>query len=264
MLRVVVEAAARFRSARCVDAAAALAYTTLLALVPLAAIALAVATALPVFERFVAAVERFVTSTLVPEAAGRVIGVYLPQFAANAAGLTVIGSAALLVSALLLVHAIESAFDDIWRPARRRGWGRRLLLYPALLVFGPLLLGLGLWSASTAFGWLPGWLVPRPAGRQIAAQAVSLLLIVAAFTLLYRVLPNARVRWRHALIAAVLAGAGFEVARHAFGWFIVHVANYQLIYGAFAAFPIFLIWLFLCWLIVLAGAAVAAAASGRR
>lgn len=264
MLRVVVEAAARFRAARCVDAAAGLAFTTLLALVPLAAIAIAVATALPVFERFVAAVEGFVTSTLVPEAAGRVIGVYLPQFAVNAAGLTAIGSAALLVSALLLVHSIESAFDDIWRPARRRGWGRRLLLYPTLLVFGPLLLGLGLWSASTAFGWLPGWLVPAPDDRKFAAQAVSLLLIVATFALLYRVLPNATVRWRHALVAAALAGAGFEVARHAFAWFIVYVANYQLIYGAFAAFPIFLIWLFLCWLIVLAGAAVAASGAGRR
>jgi membrane protein len=82
---------------------------------------------------------------------------------------------------------------------------------------------------------------------------------VAAFMLMYVVVPNHRVRWRHALIGSVVAAILFEVAKRGFAWFVLSFATYRVIYGALAVLPMFLVWIYLSWMVVLLGAVVTAA-----
>jgi membrane protein len=80
------------------------------------------------------------------------------------------------------------------------------------------------------------------------------VLTCAALMLLYAVVPARRVEWRHAVLGGLLAGIGFEVAKRGFAIYLFRVPAYTLIYGAFATIPIFLIWLYLSWVVVLTGA----------
>jgi membrane protein len=92
----------------------------------------------------------------------------------------------------------------------------------------------------------------------VLLKPVPVLFTAAALTLLYTAVPARPVAWRHALIGAVLAALAIEGAKHGFAFYLTQVPTYRLVYGALAALPLFLIWIYLCWLIVLAGAAITA------
>ena len=89
-------------------------------------------------------------------------------------------------------------------------------------------------------------------------HVVTFLLAVAGFTLLYVIAPARPVRWRHALVGGLLAAAAFELTRAGFAWYVAHSPTYEILYGALAAVPVFMLWVFVFWMIVLAGAAVTA------
>jgi membrane protein len=256
--------ARRFREDRCARVAAALSFTTLLALAPLTAVTFAVFSALPAFKPWMQAVQEFIYGNFVP-AAGGVVSGYLQRFAANAGKLTFWGMLFLAIAAMTMLATIEQTFNDIWRVDRRRKHGYRFLAYGALLALGPILVGLSLALTS--------YIVSLPLfGRQSPLSEFRTLLLGAlpvgfeflAFLLLYRVVPNVPVRLKHALLGALVAVVLFEAAKRGFGQFMVSFSTYRKIYGALAALPVFLVWIFLSWTITLLGAIVAAVLPGWR
>lgn len=250
--------AARFQEARCRAAASNLAFTTLIAIVPLIAIAFAIVSVFPVFETLSDELQAFVAENLVPEAADRVVNVYLTEFAGNAAHVSAIGLALLVITGLVLVLAIESAFDDIWRTEQRGPRAKRLAVYSLLVTVGPLLIGASLWLTSLLVSWSMGWFDYLDDAMVLPLRLLPFGLTIVAFALLYFALPNEPVRFVDAAIGGLLAGVLFEVAKRAFGLYVTHIATYQAIYGAFATLPIFLIWVYLSWLVVLIGAVLVA------
>jgi membrane protein len=249
----------RFRDDKCFETAGALSFTTLFAIVPLLTAVLAMLSVFPVFSDLRSLFTGFVFRNFVP-AAGETVQGYLLQFAGNASRLTTLGVLALLVSALLMMASIEDRFNRIWRvPVRRKG-GARFLMYWAALTLGPLLIVAGVAASS--------WVFAQPLLHGAARQGLFGLNLIAvlpfattllALLLLYVLVPNCRVRWRDAVAGALVAALLFELARKGFGLYVQGVASYRQVYGALSAIPIFLIWVYLSWVIVLLGATLTAA-----
>lgn len=250
--------AARFAQDRCVQVAGNLTFTTLLALVPLFTIALTLFAAFPVFEDWSNAFKVFLLTTLVPEVSGKVITVYMQQFADNAARLTALGLVFLAVTALMLMVSIERVFNGIWRARRSRSVVQRLVIYWTTITVGPLLIGASLSLTS--------WLVTQSmlsvsavrGVQEVLLKLVPVVLNGAAFALLYLMIPNRRVLIKDALVGGMTAAIGFELMKRGFGVYVLLFPTYDLIYGTFATIPIFLLWIYLSWLVVLFGAVVVA------
>ncbi len=256
--------ARRFHADRCTRVAAALSFTTLLALVPLTAVAFALLAALPGFESWLQAIQKFIYSNFVP-ASGDVVSKYLQRFAANAGRLTVWGMLFLVATAYMVLATIEQTFNDIWHVTAKRRWWPRLLGYTVLMTLGPLLIGASLWLTSYLLS-LPlfGRHAPLGGFRGTVLSTLPVMFEFLAFLLLYRVVPNFPVKLKHALVGAVVAAALFELAKRGFGEFIVYFSTYKKVYGALAALPVFLLWIFLSWTITLLGAIVTAVLPGWR
>lgn len=235
--------------------AAALAYTTLLSLVPLLAVALAIFSAFPAFHDLTGRLQELLFETFVPGTSEAIIR-YLQEFSSKAAGLSTMGLLFLLFTALSLISTIDSTLNQIWRvPVNRPPW-LRFVIYWTVLTLGPLLVGMGL-AATTYLMSLP--LVEQlDEGVGLRPRLLSLLPLVlegTAFTLLYALVPVSRVPLRHALSGGLLAGLLFEGLKHGFAYYVTHFpTQQQAIYGAFASFPLFLLWIYISWVVVLLGA----------
>lgn len=260
-IRFVADRAAEDRLVR---VASSLTFTTLLSLVPLVTIAMASIASFPAFSPLATQFKIFLLTNMVPEVAGKVITVYMEQFAAAAARLTGFGIAFLGVTAMMLMLTIDNALNAIWRVTRPRALLQRLLIYWAVLTIGPALIGASISMSSWLVSASMGLTREMPALGSALLKAGSLLLSVLAFTLLYLVVPNRHVPWWHALTGGVVAAVAFEIMKRGFGFYIANFAAHRLIYGAFASIPIFLLWLYLTWLVVLSGAAIAAALASWR
>lgn len=250
----------RFGRDRCPQVAASLTYTTLLSLVPLITIALTLFSAFPVFEGLMVQFKIFLLTHMVPDVAGRIITVYMQQFSEKAARLTAVGIAFLAVTAIMLMVTIDLAFNAIWRVTRRRSLFKRLLNYWALLTLGPLLVGASLSLTSYLIGLSMGWGQVSQAG-EVLLKLMPVLLTTAAFSLMYLTVPNRYVPAFHAFIGGTVAAVLFEIMKKGFTLYITQFPAYTLVYGAFAAIPIFLLWIYLSWLVILVGAEVAASLS---
>jgi len=244
----------RFFEVHCETNASALAFSTLLAMVPLAAVVFASFSLFPEFESWSRKVEEFVYRNFVP-AAGDVIQSYLREFAGQAGKLTAVGLVFLIVSALLLLFTIEDTFHRIFRVERRRSIIQRMLAYWAVLTLAPLLIGASLSLSS--------YLISVAARSDQVVQNrllgwLPLVFELMAFVLLYTVAPNKSVRLRHAFTGALLAAILFEASKQGFAYFVLNFRSYEVIYGALATIPIFLVWIYLSWLVVLVGAVLVA------
>ncbi|WP_334133930.1 YihY family inner membrane protein [Tepidimonas sp.] len=239
-------------------AAGSLAFTTFISLVPLLTVALAVFAAFPAFGQVEARLQRWMIDSLVPDHIARQVSKYVWQFSAKAAQIGWAGALLLLASALALVLTIDRQLNDIWRVRRRRPLAQRVLVYWALLTLGPLVLAVALSASSYALSVSRGWLPLWHDGVQLALDVLGFAAVVAGMTALYRFVPNAPVRTRHALVGALFVSVAFEGAQQALGWYLQTVPTYSAVYGAFATLPILLIWLYLLWLIVLLGAVIVA------
>jgi len=255
-LRFVV---ARLRQDRCAEMAASLTFTTLLSLVPLLTIMLTVFTAFPVFADLAASFKSFLLSNLVPETGGRMITRYVEQFAESASRLTAVGVAALGITAMWMMLTIDNAFHRIFRASRQRRLLQRVLVYWAVITLAPVLVGASLSLTSWLAGLSMGNDQNLSAFNAIALKLFSVLLTSAAFTLLFRVVPNRYVPMTHAMIGGVIAAIAFEAMNRGFAYYITQFPTYKLVYGAFASLPIFLLWIYLSWLMLLFGAIIAAA-----
>lgn len=251
----------RFFEDRCPQAATSLAYTTLLSLVPLVTVAVTLFAAFPVFTDLMTQVKIFLLTNMVPEIAGKIITVYMVQFSEKAARLTMIGMAFLVVTALLLMQTIDRTFNTIWRVRQQRGMLHRFLTYWAVLTVGPLLLGASLSITYYLVTLSLGYVKHIPLIGEISLRLVPTLLMTLTFSLLYFAVPNRYVPFKHALAGGLVAGIGFELMKKGFAWYITSFPTYKLVYGAFAAFPIFLLWIYVSWLVILIGAVIAASLS---
>jgi membrane protein len=247
----------RFTEDRCLQTASSLTFTTLIALVPMITVALSVASAFPGFDSLLWTLRDFVVTNMLPESVSA-ISAYTRQFSENAARLTIVGVTVLGVTALLLMLTIDHAFNKIWRVSRPRPLLQRVLLYLTVLTVGPLLIGASLSLTSYLLTLSFDVLGELPAMKHAVLRFVPLLLTTLAFALLYLTVPNRRVLKRDALAGGIAAGAAFEVMKHAFGFYITQFPAYKLVYGAFAAVPIFLLWVYLSWLVVISGAVLVA------
>lgn len=242
------------RELRLQQTASSLTLLTLLAVVPMAAVGLLVLTALPAFGAMRASVQRFVSDNLFLPSFSETVTGYIEQFVAAADKLSVIGTAFFFATAMSAMLTIDRTMNDIWRTPRPRPLGQRLVLYWALLTLGPVLLGgaLGLQvRVATQLG------ETRALTGALAAGLPTVLGILG-LTLLYRLVPNERVRWRHALLGAFLAALLLEGLKRLLGLYITRFPSYTVVYGAFAALPLLLLWLVALWMSVILGALLAA------
>lgn len=243
----------QFYRQRGLQIASALAYTTLLSLVPLLTVMFAFAGGLPVFSNLGDAVQAFIFNNFVPSF-GSTVREYLGGFSENARKLTLTGLAVLVVIALMLMATIDNALNTIWRVSNRRSPVARFLLYWAMITLGPLLVGAGLVGTSyllalPAMSDLDGTFELR---RRLLGM-LPFLTTAMAFSLLYVLVPNCHVMRRHALVGGVAAAILFELAKTGFGVYVKSTST-EAIYGAIAVIPLFLVWIYLSWVIVLLGA----------
>jgi len=248
--------ARRLREDRGFETAGSLTYTTLLALVPLVAVALAIAAPFPAFDRAMNALGRFISANLLPSG-GAVVTREVSAFAAKAGELTRVGIAFLVVTSLLLMNTIDGALQRIFRVRRSRSLFRRLILYVVVLSLGPVLIGAGLWMTTQLVVNSFGWLELNEAGKAVL-RLLPFGFTWVALTLLYLMVPNRRVGLARAATGGFIAGVLFEFAKRGFGLYVANFPTYTLIYGALAVVPLLLLWMYLSWVIVLFGATMTA------
>lgn len=246
----------RFAENRCSDNAAALTYTTLFAVVPVMTVTYSMLSAIPSMQGVSDNIQDFIFSNFVPST-GEVIQSYLQNFSQQARKLTVVGVAFLVVTSFMMLKTIDKSLNQIWQVHKVRRGVNGFLLYWAILSLGPLFLGGGfLLTSYLASIKLVSDTTAMFGGEQWLLKVMPLLLSTLIFTLLYSAVPSRKVPVRHALAGAFFAAILVELAKGGFALFITLSPSYQLIYGAFAAVPLFLLWIYITWQIVLLGAVI--------
>lgn len=234
-----------------------LAYISLLSLIPLIAVMFSMLKAFPMFSQFRQNIEAFIYANVIPSR-GEEIQTYVSQFIGNTGGMTAVGISALVLVALLLIHNIDKTLNKIWRVTKRPRPIISFSIYWMILTLGPILFGSSIAVTSylirlTSFAedYTPGL-------STLLLSAVPYLMSLLAFFLLYLVVPNIKVRSRHAFFGALLAMILFELSKRGFAAYVTHFPAYDTIYGALALVPIMFVWVYLCWLVVLLGAELTA------
>lgn len=237
----------------CQKSAAALTYMTLFAIVPLMTVMYSMFSVIPAFDGVADRLQDLIFTNFVPEA-GHSVQEYLSGFSRQARTLTGIGVAILLITAYLMLTNIEKTFNDIWGVAKPRRGLSSFLLYWAVLSIGPLLLGAGLAASTYVFSLRIMVADHDTLGLGTALFGLLPLFTTSvAFTLLFIAVPNCRVPVKYGLIGGFTTACLFELLKYLFGLLVAN-SSFQLIYGAFAAVPLFLLWVNLVWTIILAGA----------
>jgi len=248
----------RLDDERLPQVAGSLTFTTVLALVPLLTIALAIFTTFPLFNTFRTSLEAYFVQSLMPKSIANTILENLNQFSSKATRLSAFGAVALMVTAIAMLGMIDRVFNDIWRVKKRRPWIKRLLVYWAVVTLGPLLIGISMTLTSHVFTATSGIVKSFPFVGGLFYTLTSIIFTTSAFSLLYLVVPNRFVEWRDAVWGGLVAAIAFEIAKRLFAAFITQFPTYKMVYGALAALPIFLVWIYVSWLIILGGAVIAA------
>lgn len=255
-IRILLAAIKRFAKLGHKTHAAALTYTTLFALVPLLTVTYSVLSMIPALQQGRGEIEQLLLGNLVP-ASGDTLMDYLYQFSEQARQLTSIGIVLLLITAFMMLRTIENSFNQVWQLKQGRKGLSSFLLYWAILSLGPLMLSAGL-AVSSYIGslglWREDW-VPS-SGILLLAIVIPYLTSFLAFTLIYWAVPNCKVPLKHAALGGAFVALLFEVGQEIFAEATTFFPSYQLIYGAFAAVPLFLLWLFVSWSVILFGAEV--------
>lgn len=239
----------QFFEDHCPSTAAALTYQTLFAIVPLLTLTYTVFSMFEAFADVGHTVEEFLFNNIVPENIS-VVQEYLRGFSDQARQLSLPSLALLAVTALLMLVTIEKTLNEIWRVKEPRHGFQRLLMYWAVLTLGPLLGGCALAISTYVFS-MP--LISDVTTSSGFLLFLPMLLGAACFTLIYVAVPNCRIPLGHAVIGGCSAALAFEMAKFLFGILVANT-NFAVIYGTFAVVPLLLLWIYLCWIIVLLGA----------
>lgn len=248
----------RFYRERLVQTAAALSFTTLLGIVPLIAVVTMLIDQFSFFAGLRVALEKFLLANLLPEKAGTIIAKYVGLFAHRAERISWLGTGILAGTALMQMLTIEHAFNGIWKVRTSRPFHKRLAIHVLALLLGPLAFGGSVagitYLASVSLGLVqePIWL------NALVFKVLPFVFLAALFGLLFWGVPNRRIQATHAAVGGLLAAAGFTLMQRLFGAYVLNFPTYTTIYGAFAAVPIFLTWLYCSWTVILLGALVTA------
>ena len=255
--------AKRFLADNLFQAAAALSYTTVFALVPLAMVVFGVLSAFPVFNEWKDQLSGYIFANFVPTAASS-LEQYIDRFAENVGQLTIAGVIALVVSLLVTLTSVETTFNHIWRVSSSRPKLSRFLVYWTVLTLGALMATASL-ALSARFFELP--LFATAEGQVLQAMALNITPVFIEFltiTAIYRVVPHRTISLRYAVAGALLATALLELVRWGLGIYLSSFDGYQKIYGALASLPIFLLWIYLGWVSILLGASFASSLAAFR
>lgn len=239
-----------------VQIASNLTFNTVLAIVPLLAVVLALFTAFPHFQEFSDALQVFMTQSLMPVDLSNNVMAYLNEFAAQASKLTTIGGAFLVVTVMLLIMTIDSALNAIWHVRKLRTVTNRILVYWALISLGPILMGASLWATAYLARESLGLVSQMPAILEFALKTVPVIITGLGLATLFVIVPNCKVNRSDALIGGFISALLLESMKFAFAFYVSRFTTYAVIYGAFAAIPVLLIWIYLSWLAVLVGALI--------
>ena len=249
----VVYTVRRFIGDGCPQSAAALTYMSLFAVVPMLTLMYSMFSLVPAFQELGGQVEEFIFSKFLPSS-GQEITQYLSEFSNQARKLSVAGVAIILVTALLMLSNIEKTFNHIWATTGGRKGLAGFLVYWAILSLGPLLLAVGMIMSTYLMSLR--LVVAEVDSLGVAALLFSYLpwlLTWLAFTLLYVAVPNCKVRVVYALFGGLITTLLFETAKALFGQLVAN-SIYTNVYGAFAVIPLFLLWIYLLWVLILFGA----------
>jgi len=244
----------RFQKDKCSSVAAELTVTSLLALVPLTTVVFSLLALIPNFQNMAGQLQQLMFEYFVP-ATGESVQNYLTEFVGKAKGMSGVGFLMLLATALLMMKTIDKSFNHIWQLKSKKSVLRTFLVYWAVLTLGPIFLGTGLLITS--------YLKSLPLFSDVVQQnsiwmrlALPMLMEAIAFALMFYVIPNRKIQLKHAVVSAVITAGFFELAKSGFGIFVEYFSTYQLIFGALATIPLFLIWVYFSWSIILLGAEV--------
>jgi len=237
--------------------AAGMSYTFLLALVPLLAIMFSLFTTFSAFENIKSGVEKFLFEQLVPARSQEILG-YINQFTAKTKTLGFVGMLGLVITAILLFDAVEEGFNAIWKVKARRTLGTKFLVFTSVVLWAPLLIASSFYATARAKQILSLDMVPS---IEILSRAFLTIfpasMSVIAFVLAFWLIPNCRVNIKSATVGGLIGGIMYEMAKAGFGQWASGAINYSKIYGSLALIPIFLVWLYLTWIIVLTAAEIA-------
>jgi membrane protein len=259
----VVRVLRRLQATQFLRIAASLSFTTLLGLVPLFTVAFAYVAPYSMFEHWQEALEPVLLKFLLPGSSGAARQ-YLAEFTAKTASLKGIGTALVVLTAVLLIAEVEREINAIWGVHEARSLPRRIIVYALGFVAVPALIGAAVYATSWLIDTSVAAVPLASAALPYVARPLSLALGTVLLTLTYKLVPARSVPLRAAFIGGFLAALAFEGAKFGFAFYITHVRTYEIVYGALAALPLFLIWIYVCWIILLVGAAVAATLAEHR
>jgi membrane protein len=232
-----------FFKTQCLDSASVLSFSTILALVPTLALMLSIFSISPYFQTLQVEFEQFLFKNLLPEN-HQIIETYLHKFIAQTSQLTSISLIFLVISAILLFFEIDKKINSIWDFNYKRYWLKGLSSYILLLFFGPLLLSFFLFISS--------YLTIN--NHLLNANLLSFISGVMGFTLFFIITPIAKIKFINAFKAGIITAIGLEILKLAIAIYIANFPSYQIIYGAFATIPLFILWIYAVWLVILFGA----------
>ena len=243
----------RFNRDGCRQSAAALTYMSLFAVVPMLTLMYSMFSLVPAFNEVGSQVEAFIFSKFLPSS-GQEISQYLTEFSSQARKLSAAGVVILMVTSFLMLANIEKTFNHIWATTGSRKGLAGFLVYWAILSLGPLLLAAGMMMKTYLVSFQ--LIVDEVDSLGVSAILFSYLpwlMTWLAFTLLYIAVPNCKVRTSYAIFGGLVTTALFETAKTLFGLLVAH-SSYTSVYGAFAVIPLFLLWIYLLWVLILVGA----------
>ena len=248
----------RFSAAQINQVSASLAYTTVLAIVPMLSIATILIGQLPQFINLREAIQSWLTATLIPGVLSHKVSGYLMQFSSHSKGLTLFGIAGLFISAFLTLMTIEKSFNQVWQVKVKRSFLKKVIFYTVVTAFGPVFLGVSIYLTSLIMTATHNLDFGFSAQLNLLDVIFPFLLTCMPFVMLYRFGPNVRVTNQDAMVGGAVAAMIFELTKYGFTIFISQVPIYKTLYGAFAIGPLFLVWIYLTWWVTLAGAVLTA------
>jgi len=248
----------RAREERLAQVAGSLTFTTVLSIVPFLAVSFALFTRFPIFSRLEKAIEEYLLQSLLPADISRTVLKYLSQFAANANSLTLVGSLFVLLTAIAMLLTVENALNQIWKVKKNRPFLRRVGMYLLMLAVGPPALGASLWATSYVLGASIGLIGTLPPSAQFVLNLGPAVLGMVGLTSIFYFVPNTKVPRRDAIVGGLIASIALELGKRGFAAYLLKVPTYKAVYGAFAAFPVFLLWVYLSWLVTLTAALITA------
>lgn len=237
--------------------ASSLSYTSLLAIVPLGLIIISVFSLFPVFENLKEPIQDFLAGILAPTAEQQFVE-YFSDLSKTSGKFTTVGVIGLAITSILLLSTIENSLNFIFKVTRPRRFTTKITLYWTVITLGPLLLGTAFSLRGylyTLHEFMPENFVDNPMFLLLLPSLITLIMLI----LVYVLVPNKKVNVSSACVGAFVAVIIFSFLRKTFTFFISKSATYQILYGALAIIPIFLVWMYLAWAVVILGAVITAA-----